>query len=179
MQDSRQTSFILALCAFIGTVLGTLLAVTVDRSYISLMRLALSSPVSIVGTVLTVFVPFLVSLYYIIHSKPWLVYLICGIHLLLFSAAGCAVSQSFGSAGWLVGLMALFPDLCLVPALILVSILRLTGTCSRRTAVCFVIFAVVIGMIDYLVISPFLADLIDTYETMGRYAIHVGLDWCL
>lgn len=179
MQDSKQIWFILLLCAILCTVSGALLTVSAPHSYILLMRMALSCPVSIVGTALTVYVPFLVSVYLIIHSKPWLVNLICGIYLFLFSAAGCAIASAFGTAAWLIRLMAQFPDLCLIPALILLSLFKFKGKCSKYTAVWFSIFALVTGMIDYCLISPFLANLIDTYETTGRYAIHVGLDWCL
>lgn len=179
LQECRQILCILALCAVFLAGFGVLFARTAGDTYIFLMRMAASRPVSIVGSAVSVFLPFLVSVFLITHSKPWLVYLICGVRLFLFSAASWAIGQSFGSAGWLVRLMLQLPDLCLIPVLIWFSAVTLAGNCTKRVTICCILFAAVIGMLDYCVISPFLADLIDSYETMGRYAIHVGLDWCL
>lgn len=176
LQECRQNWCALALCAVFGTGFGVFFAASTGNSYILLMRMAASRPVSIVGTLVAVIVPFLVSVFLITHSKPWLVYLICGTRLFLFSAAGWAIARSFGSAGWLVRLTLQFPDLCLIPVLILFSIRALTGGGSRRYTLRCILFSAAVGMIYYCMISPFLANLIDSYETMGRYAIHVGLD---
>ena len=179
LQVCRQNLCSLALCVVFGAVLGALFADTSGDTYIPLMRMAASRSVSIVGSAVSVFLPFLVSLYVITHSKPWLVYLICCIRLFLFSSAGLALDHAFGSAGWLVRLFLQMPDLCLIPVLIWYSLLSLTGRCTKRVMIYCILFAAVIGMLDYRVISPFLANLIDSYETMGRYTIHVGLDWRL
>lgn len=179
LQECRQISHTLALCAVFGAGLGALFAGTSGDTYILLMRMAASRPVSIVGSAVSVFLPFLVSVFLIAHSKPWLVYLICGIRLFLFSSAAFALGRSFGSAGWLVRLMLQMPDLCLIPVLIWFSAVTLARSCTKRVMIRCILLVAVIGMFDYCMISPFLADLIDSFETMGRYAIHVGLDWCL
>lgn len=179
LQECRQNFCTLVLCAVFSAGLGAWFADTSGDTYIFLMRMAASRPVSIVGSAVSVFLPFLVSLFIITHSKPWLVYLICGIRIFLFSSAAFALDRSFGSAGWLVRLLLQMPDLCLIPVLIWLSLYSLAGRCAKRILICCIVFAVVIGMLDYCMISPFLANLIDSYETMGRYAIHVGLDWRL
>ena len=179
LQECRQNLCALALCAVFSAGLGALFAGTSGDSYFLLMRMAASRPVSIVGSAVSVFIPFLVSVFIITHSKPWLVYLICGVRIFLFSSAASAIGRSFGSAGWLVRLMLQIPDLCLIPVLIWFSAVTLAGNCTKRVMICCILLAAMIGMLDYCVISPFLADLIDSFETMGRYAIHVGLDWCL
>ena len=179
LQEYRQNWCTLALCAVFSAGLGVLFADASGDAYIRLMRMAASRPVSIVGSAVSVFLPFLVSVFLITHSKPWLVFLICGIRIFLFSSAAFAMGRSFGSAAWLVRLMFQMPDLCLIPVLIWFSGLTLAGNCTKRVMTCCIMFAAVIGMLDYCVISPFLADLLDSYETMGRYAIHVGLDWRL
>lgn len=179
LQECRQNLCALALIAVMSAGLGALFAGTSGDTYILLMRMAANRPVSIVGSAVSVFLPFLVSLFIITHSKPWLVYLICGIRIFLFSSAGLALERSFASAGWLVRLLLQMPDLCLIPMLIWFSLLSLAGSCTKRVVACCILLAAAIGMLDYCVISPFLANLIDSYETMGRYAIHVGLDWRL
>ena len=168
-----------ALCAVCSAGLGVIFAASAGDSYFLLMRKATGCFVSIVGSAVTVLLPFLVSVFVIIHSKPGLVYLICGIYIFSLSSACYAICRFFGSAGWLIQMMLLFSDICLTPVLIWLSGLRFTGKCSRRCCICSVVLATVIGMIDYCWISPFLANLIDAYETMGRYAIHVGLNRCL
>ncbi len=179
LQDCRQNLCALALCAVSGAGLGALFAGASGDSYVLLMRMAASRPVSIFGSAVSVFLPFLISVFLITHSKPWLVYLICGIRFFLFSAAGFALARSFGSAGWLVRLLLQMPDLFLIPVLIWFSLLSFAGKCTKRVMICCILLAAAIGMLDYCVISPFLANLIDSYETLGRYVIHAGLDWCL
>ena len=170
---------IFTLCAVCSAGLGVLLAASAGNQYFLLMRTAASCRVSIVGSAVTVFLPFLVSVFVITHSKPWLVYLICGINIFSLSASCYAICRSFGTAGWLMQGMMQFSSICLTVVLIRLSVLRLSGTYGRRILICCIGAAVAIGMIEYFLISPFLANLIDSYETMGRYAIHVGLDRCL
>lgn len=179
VQMCRQNLCIFALCVVFSAGLGALFAASAGDIYFHLMRKAPSCFVSIVGSAVTVLLPFLVSVFIITHSKPWLAYLICGIHIFLISSSCYAILRTFGTAGWLLQGMMQFPDICLTPVLIWLFVLRLSGKCSRRVCVCCILFAVAIGMIDYCVISPFLANLIDSFETMGRYVIHVGLDRCL
>ena len=179
LQESRHNLSVLTLCSVIAAGLGALFADTFGDTYIPLMRMAVSHPVSIVGSVVSVFLPFLVFILIIMHSKPWLVYLICGIHIFHFSSTGFCLAFSFGSAGWLVRSLLQISDFFLIPVLLWFSLYSLAKNRSKQVAVCCISYAALIGMLDYCVISPFLADLINSYETMGRYAIHVGLDWCL
>ena len=179
LQECRQNLCALALCAVFSAGLGALFAGTSGDTYILMMRMATSRSVSIVGSAVSVFLPFLVSLFIIMHSKPWLVYFTCGMRIFLFSSAGFVLDRSFGSAGWLVRLMMQIPDHCLIPVLIWFSAITLAGKCTRRVMILCIFFAVTIGMLDYCLVSPFLADLIDSYEIMGRYTIHVGLNWRL
>lgn len=170
---------IFALFTVCSAGLGVIFAASAGDSYFLLMRKTANCFVSIVGSAVTVLLPFLVSVFVITHSKPWLVYLICGIYIFSLSSACYAICRSFGSAGWLIQGMLLFPDICLTPVLIWLSVLHFAGKCNRRVCIYSSLFAVAIGMIDYCLISPLLANLIDSYETMGRYAIHVGLNRCL
>ena len=179
MQKCNQHLCIFALCAVCSAGLGVIFAATVGDIYFLLMRKAASCFVSIVGSAVTVLLPFLVSTFIITHSKLWLAYFGCGIYIFSLSSTCYAICRSFGTAGWLMQLMMQFSDIWLIPVLIWLFVLRLTGKCNRRICICCIGFALVIGMIDYCIISPFLANLIDSYETMGRYAIHVGLDRCL
>ena len=179
MRNYSQSLCIFALCAVCSAGLGIIFAASAGNHYFLLMRKAASCFVTIVGSAVTVLLPFLVSVFVITHSKLWLAYCICGSYIFSLSSTCYAICRSFGTAGWLIQGMMQFPDICLTPVLICLFLLRIKGKCNRESCICCIIFAIVIGMIDYCLISPFLANLIDSYETMGRYAIHVGLDWRL
>lgn len=175
LQECKQKFFTLALYILLCSGLGASLCVLARDSYLLLMRMASSRRVSIVGLVVC-FAPYLVFVF--IHSKPWLV-LLCGLRIVLVSAAILAIFKSFGTAGWLISLLMHFPDICLIPMLIWLF-MRSNGVgVSKRCLAFTVIYILAVGMIYYCLISPFLANLIVKFETMGRYAIHVGLDWCL
>ena len=179
LQECRTRWSALALCSVVGAVFGLLFADAFGYHYLLLMRMAAKSRVSIVGTVVSVWIPFLVSFIILVHSKPWLVYLLCTAHISRFGCTGFALLRSFGSAGWLIRGMLQFPDLCLIPVLLYFAACKLNGNICKRKIVYCIVFGLIIGMMDYFLISPFLADLMEDYETMGRYAIHVGLDRCL
>ena len=179
LQECRQKWFFLALCATLSAGFGVLFANFADDSYVLLMRMAAGRHVSIVGFAVAYFLPYLVSFLLIVHSKPWLVYFICGIRIFCFSSISSSLVISFGTAGWLVRLLMLFPDICLLPIMMWLSHASLMGHRSHRSLMISIILILVVGMIYFSMISPFGANLIDSYETMGRYAIHVGLDWRL
>ena len=176
LQECRQKLFALALYILLCSGLGALLCVLAGDSYLLLMRMAASRCVSIVGLVVC-FAPYLVFIF--IHSKPWLVLLLCGLRLIFVSAAILAIYKSFGTAGWLVSLLMHSPDICLIPMMIWLYIRSNRVDISKHCLALTAAYILAVGMIYYCLISPFLANLIVKFETMGRYAIHVGLDWCL
>lgn len=179
LQECRQKWCIFALCIIFSAGCGAVFADSAGDVYVALMRMAVSRPASIVGLVVSYAVPCIAFLYAVVRSKRWLVYLICALHVFRFSSVGWAVQKSFGSAVWLIRLLMQFSDLFLIPTLIFFSLKFLIGAFSRRYLLIFIVISAVVGMVYYCLISPFLANLMDTYETMGRYAIHVGLDRCL
>ena len=179
LQNCKDTWAALALSVLFGTSLGILVAITAGDKYFLLMRMAIRRPVSIVGSAVAVVIPFLVSFYLVNHSRPWLVYLVCAVRLCTFASVASAISFTFGNSGWIVRLLLQFPDLCLIPMLLYMSCHSLMGHMSRGHQITCIAYSIAIGMINYFMISPFLAGIIDSYETMGRYAIHVGLDWRL
>ena len=178
LQECRQKLCILALCTILGAAAGAAFAGLTDHSYLLLMRAAMGCRVSIVGTVVKT-APFLVSAYLVIHSKPRLVYFISGFSVCMLTAALWAARAAFGSAGWLVSLLLHFPFLVFVPMLLYFAVCNLMCNAEKKHYIYALAAGAITGMIDYALLSPFLARLTDTYETMGRYAIHVGLDRCI
>lgn len=177
LQECRDAWCALALCTILSAGIGTWLASAVGESYLSMMRMAASCHVSIVGSAVSVFFPFLVSFLLIKHSKPWLVFGICALRVMSCCAVRWALACAFGSAGWLVSLLFQFPDICLMPLLFFAAARKLCGSRSWRITAFGICFTIVIGMLYYSLIVPFLADLLEFYKTMEGYAIHVRLDW--
>lgn len=170
---------LLALCTTFGAVFGVVFSVTAGSSYSLLMRMAFESPVSIVGSVVATLVPYLISFYVVSTGKPLLIYGICGASMFLFAAEGRLIMTLFGSAGWLACLMLLFSDILLMPMLVWYSTQKLMSYCCDRRTRFLPVYLVLIETIHYAIISPFWVDVLNTYNTMGRYAVHVGFDWCL
>ena len=179
LQECRQKWCIFVLCIIFTAGCGALFANSAGDVYVVLMRMAVRRPVSIVGSVVSFVVPYIAFFFAIVHSKRWLVYLICALQMFRFSSVGWAIQKSFGSAVWLIRFLMQFTDLLMIPTMIFFSLKFLVGTISRRHLMLFLVITALVGMIDFCMISPFLANLMATYETMGRYAIHVGLDRCL
>lgn len=163
----------LALCAVFGAIFGALFTATADPYYLLMMRSAASSPVSIVGLMVVALMPFLICLLAVSLTKPLLIYPICFCRIFLYSAGAQAIHLSFGSAGWLMGFLVQFSDFCLIPVLFFFAFRILAGkrrSFPRDAWICLGI-SVLIIVFDRCIISPFTVRLIDTYESMGRYAI--------
>ena len=172
-------SIILALFWLAGVSAGCFISRINPLIFDSMMRSACKSGVSIVWLTLMTLVPLFVvsaAVYFRLH---FLIYPLCAIRAFCFSVCFTGIYIAFGSAGWLVRSLLQMSDFFLIPVLLWFSLYSLAKNRSKQVTVCCISYAALIGMLDYCVISPFLADLINSYETMGRYAIHVGLDWCL
>ena len=179
LQDCRNRWLLFALCSAVGSLIGVMIAISAGNHYFLLMHMATGNHMSIVDTGLAIMLPFWVSLFLIVHSKPWLVYVICLLQIAQYSAALYAIAISFGSAGWIVNVFLQFSDVIFIPILLLFSIFRMQNRVSKRLIYIYIAVSVAVGLIDCCLISPYLANLIENFETMGRYAIHAGLDRCL
>ena len=169
LQDCRLLQCKLALCTVFSAAAGILFASFAGTSYVALMRRAASLPVSIIGSVLIVLLPYIVSFCVVYYAKPRLGFILYGLRIFTFTATGWALQSAFGSSGWLGRLMFQFPDFCLIPLLILFLNSNISGQRSlRKLAVCLG-FVALVSILNYCTVSPFFANLIDTYETMGRY----------
>ena len=156
-----------ALCCLISSGFGVLCSTALSPIYISLMHISAGRSVSIVGSFVAVVVPYFVSVLVVTNFKRWLIYAICSVRIFLFTAAYFAISAGFGSAGWLIGLMLLFPDITLIPMLIFMSIRQFLGLSAKRDRVLAMVYIGVIGILNYCTVSPFLAMIIERFKTNG------------
>ena len=167
----------ISLSVVFGTVVGILLAGTAGEQYSSLIYAAASSRPSVIGVLICVFFPYFLIASMVSHLKPWVIFLLVGFRFALISSCWWGIQKSFQHGAWLVQLLLLFPDICLMPLLLWFTVRFLDGRRVYGSAVRFIIILVV--YIYYSLISPYLATLIETYESMGRYVFHVGFDWRL
>lgn len=154
---------VLAAVWITGLFAGMYFGANAGDHYFLLMRTAVDTRVSIVGLIANACLPFLLSAYAVYLGKPRLILLVCFCKAVLFTSCGFAVLLSFGSAGWLTRLLLQFSDIVLIPLFCWFSIRHIQGnrtTLSKDSALC-LFAAALVGSIDYCLVSPFLAMLID------------------
>lgn len=154
---------LLAVVWITGLFVGMYFGANAGDHYFLLMRTAADTRVSIIGLIANSCLPFLLSAYAVYLGKPRLALLVCFCKAVLFTSCGFAALSSFGSAGWLVRLLLQFSDVVLIPLFCWFSIRHIHGagiTLKRDTALC-LFAAALVGSMDYCLVSPFLAMLID------------------
>lgn len=161
VQHWRQIVCLLAWTA--GLFLGVFLANYAHENYFLLMRMAAKSRVSIVGLLTSAMLPFLFVFYFAHIRNFWPITVICLMKGILFSFGAVAVASAFGSAGWLVRLLLQFTDICLIPIfswLVLRSCVKDAGRLQKDAVICSAMVALICSL-DYCVVSPYLAMLIE------------------
>ena len=157
----KHPAFALFLWSGTGLILGTLFAAFADTSYVPLMRLAASSPVSILCHLASQLLPFLIAAYAVNISGLWLLYTVCSCKLFFFAYTGALIWIAFGSAGWLVRSLFLFSDIILVPVLCWYGYRRAIGNLSEKNDFWLCIgIATATALIYCFSISPFLVKII-------------------
>ncbi len=165
----RRDTVRLWLVWFLGLTMGTICARYADPTYYAMMRLAASGRMSIVGLAASVLLPFLISAYAVLIDKPGLLLGVCTCKAFSFGYSGTLARGAFGTAGWLIQPLLQFTQICMIPVLCCFCLRHISGRRSsvkRELAICLVLMAICAG-IDYFVVSPFLAKLID--YSLGRY----------
>lgn len=156
----------LALCWTAGLGCGVASWFLADDSISSLMRSSLDGSVSIVSLLCVTGLPFLLSAFAVFLSGNRLLWGIAFGKGFLFSFVSMGTLASFGCAGWLLQLLLCFSDLVSLPILywfwIRSSRIRGEGMgcCTLLTAA----LLFLIGSMDYCLVVPYLADLINFTE---------------
>ena len=155
---------LLAFLMLLGFLCGIFLTVNSDPSSVSLMRTAALSRVSIVGLLTVLLLPFLLSAFAVYTSSTYLLFPVCWLKAFSFSHSAGMISLAFGNAGWLVRWLLLFSSGLSLPVLIWFCMRHGDGThrkdLLRDFSVCMVL-VLLIGSLDFRVISPFLVKLIE------------------
>lgn len=160
----RGCRFFLACSWLSGLVCGILVSLSAGSLLVSLMRSTLYVPVSIVGLLCVTILPFLFSALAVFLSRPGLLLPICFAKAFLLAFVSVGILRAFGSAGWLLRWLLLFGDCASVPVLYWFWLRYISGNrplCGWE-AISMLSLGLLIGSVNYSVISPFLVRLIET-----------------
>ena len=157
----RFFAFYLILCWALGILTGAGFAAANCDLYFSLMRGAVLQPVSIVGLLVSVFLPLFLTLFSFVSCRPAICLLVCFYKAVSYGFSGMLIVSLFSSAGWLIRMLFLFSDSIALTMLFWLWLRR----CDDQNAypgwdsyICLIVCIFAAGM-DYLVISPFLMGL--------------------
>lgn len=161
LQRRKYPVLILALSYFAGLLFGVFVFRFAGDRLDSLMRGALTGAVSIVGLLGVTVVPFLFSAFAVSLSKPALLFPVSFINAFLFCFVSLRMMRCAGSAGWLIRWLLCFSGSVFAPVLYLYWQRHLTRPFSGLEAAGMLSLCLLIGSIDYRLISPFWARLIN------------------
>ena len=153
---------ILIVCWLSGLFAGYYFGIKTPDSVFALMRTSLSERVSIVWVFCALLLPLILSYTALRFSVPLLLLPLVFLKAYGFGYTLCCVIRAFGSAGWLMGTLCLFADVCSA-ILLLWFLLKYTKWENRRTlcdlTIC-ISALITLGIFDYFVISPFTRSLL-------------------
>ncbi len=160
--NSRKVwQWLLAFAFAAGLAAGSILYLSAEFKSVSWMRGAADSPVSIVGLLGVILLPFLFSAAAVFLNRDWLLIPIAFLKALSFVQVSLGISQAYGSAGWLMRFLLMFADSISLPVLVYFWICF--GFSGKKLSgwrfLCFIAAAACIGCFDFCVISPFAANL--------------------
>ena len=159
----KEPVFALA-CAFLAGLIGGLLlsasaGITPDHAALA----ATNGRITAIGLLSVIGLPLCFSAFAVYISRSRLVIPIAFCKAFLFSYTGSSILVAFGSAGWLIFLLLMFSDILMLPALWWYWKLALEGRAkaSLTGLVPVSVAGILIGSLDYHVIGPFLANLLN------------------
>lgn len=126
-----------------------------------LMRSVVITPMSIVGVFVCEFLPLACTYFSFLLDKPIIILIVCFLKAAAYGYTVKLISCCFLSAGWLVQLLFLFSDSCLLFLLFFIWIYHVVGRENREYAMMNIcsILCVLIIFADVYVIHPFLEGL--------------------
>ena len=150
---------VLAFCWCLGFIFGVFLFLYAGTPGVSLMHRMLFGSVSIVSLTGIGLLPFLFTAYAVFISRLRLLFLMCFCKACLFAFVSMGICAAFSSAGWMMRLLLLFYDTvcCVLLYFLWYRLLR-----GRNVSwLVIILTGILAGGLDYYIISPFLAGLIE------------------
>lgn len=155
----RIPAVILAFCWIVGLVCGALYSLATECFVSVLMRMLPFSHASIVSLVVNLF---LLLIIYFASSRfvpIGFIYLIVLLKAFLFGFCMVSIYMYYGTAGWMVHLLASFSEAFTVVPFLWFSIRSICGykkTMMRDAAICLFIY-IAVSVIDQYCVSPYFA----------------------
>ena len=143
----------LAFFWMLGLLAGGWLFSSPDNSVSSLMSLALFRQASIVGLVGVLLLPFLITAFAVLLRWQWLLRTAVFCKALSFSCVALGILYFFGEGGWLAFPLLMFSSVCSLPVLWMYWLRPGDGEWGYGALL------ILIGSLDYFIISPFAAAL--------------------
>ena len=155
-------SFFLILCLILCWCCGMFFGCRLyEPLSLSLMHSAVNTHVSIVGVFVCTVLPLLCTYFSFITEKPIIILIVCMLKAAAYGYSAKLINVCFSTAGWLVQLLFLFSDSCLLVLLLFLWIYHFAGNSKRAICglyLCGLLSAIVV-MFDNYVIHPFLEGL--------------------
>ncbi len=154
---------ILAFFWIVGLLCGVSFASVAKDFDFPQMRSLAYSRVSIAGLAAVLVFPLTISAVAVYLNVPVFLFPICFLKAFSFGYCLYSISVAFGDAGWLVRVLLLFSDSCMMVPLLWFWCRhqgRKRKSIKRDLTVC-TSFAALIGVTDYYLISPYLVELMN------------------
>ena len=158
----KKLRVIFAIVLVSGIFLGAKLAYATSTTVNDLARTVGNGTLTFGGMIAVLLVPLMLSLFVFRLRIPLLILPIAFLKSAAFAFSCCCVMLSYGDSGWLIRFFLLFSDSAMYVVLCWYWLSHLDGNHHRikqNTIICFLL-ATVIGIVDYIYVSPFLAMLI-------------------
>lgn len=155
-------AFYLGLCWVFGILFGMHFVSAASEPFSSLMRAGIYCRVTILGLLAVLLLPLFFSAVSVYFSIPHLQYFICFLKAFCFGCCLYCYMYTFSAAGWLIMSFMMFSDSCMLSPLLWFWCRHITGNRQslKRDVCCCLTVAVLVGSVDYFIISPYLVSLL-------------------
>lgn len=148
-------------CWMSGLLLGCVFGIRNVTLFSSMMRAALGERMSIVSMFLNFFFPLIITYLSVVIEKPIYILIVCFFKAAAYGFTGVLISYVFHNASWLIRLLFQFSDSCLLCVLMILWFYKpynpqLKGNFDVKLCA---VLGVLIAILDYCVISPYLQRL--------------------
>ncbi len=157
----RKPVWILAFSWVCGISLGLFLASSMQEEFVSLMCTAAVNRVSIVGLLVMLLLPYVLSVVAFRFSCSVLLFLVVSWKGIYFSFCIYLIMVKFPTTGWLLCRLLLFSEFAILVPTFLFWIRSLKGNKQslKFENLFYITVVLVVGILDYCIISPFTVNL--------------------
>lgn len=154
---SSRRRILIAILWILGLFLGMFCAVYAGDSLSSLMLGLPELPMSIVGLLCGMLMPFLLIAFALAFQLPWLLYMISFGKSFAFGFCAAGLQIAFGSAGWLARCVWMFTDLCATPLILFCTLQAISSVQNMDFFKLWLIPALILLIlwVDHSFILPF------------------------